>query len=552
MLINLIIKNYALIRKLEMKPADGLNIITGETGAGKSIMLGAVGLLLGNRADTKALLDDESKCIIEGTFSIEPYDLKEFFHSEDLDYEKETIIRREISPSGKSRAFINDTPVTLDVLRSLGNRLMDIHSQHETLLLAKSSFQIDLVDAFAGILADRNSYQKLFRDYRRMTKERMELLAQKEKNDQEADYRHFILQELIEADLRENEQDELEKELTVLENAEEIRNKLSASRQALEDEEFAALNSLRQAQQYLQDIRKFSPAYEQAFSRLNSAFLELDDLAGEISQLLEDVDFDPERTVQLQERLTTIYQLQQKHHVPDIAGLIRVRDELDQEVYESGNLEQKLEKLQRAISDTESELHTRAVDLSERRQSVAEELSRAVEDLLIKLGMPDAHLSVALKPAEQLTEFGLELCELLFSANKGVKPQPLARVASGGEMSRLMFAVKRILADKIALPTIIFDEIDSGISGEIALRMGDMMKYMAKNHQIISISHLPQIAARADRHYFVFKDRSEKTTVSQMKELSSDERILEIAKMIGGDQPSDTAMESARELMDSI
>ncbi|MEJ2004970.1 MAG: DNA repair protein RecN, partial [Cyclobacteriaceae bacterium] len=394
MLINLIIKNYALIRKLELKPADGLNIITGETGAGKSIMLGAVGLLLGNRADTKALLDSSSKCIIEGTFAIENYDLKEFFASEDLDYEKESIIRREISPAGKSRAFINDTPVTLDVLRSLGSRLMDIHSQHETLLLAKSTFQIDLIDAFAGTMNERKAYQKEFREYRKMVRDLQELRARKEKNDQEADYRHFILQELIDANLQADEQDTLENELEVLENAEEIRTKLSATQHALSEEDYAALNSLRQAQQFLQDIRKFSPEYEQAYARLHSALLELDDLSDEIANLLDSVDVDPEKTIQLQERLNTIYNLQQKHHVPDIAGLIRLRDELDAEVYESDALEKKLIDLENTIDEKQLELQKKADVLSDRRNTVRDELSNAIEELLKKLGMPDAKLVV--------------------------------------------------------------------------------------------------------------------------------------------------------------
>jgi len=552
MLVNLIIKNYALIRQLEMKPAGGLNIITGETGAGKSIMLGAVGLLLGNRADTKVLLDSSAKCIIEGAFAINAYDLREFFKSEDLDYEEETIIRREIRPSGKSRAFINDTPVTLDVLRELGGRLMDVHSQHESLLLARSSFQIDLIDAFAGVMADRKSYQKRFRELRKMIREKNELQALKDKSDQEADYRHFILQELIDANLQADEQEVLENELNILENAGEISTRLSGARQILDEEEYSAMQSIRQAQQFLQEIRKFGTEYENAYNRLHSAFLELDDLISELSTLLEGVEVDPQRTAELQERLNTIYQLQQKHHVADIAGLIHVRDELDAEVYESSAIETKLEKLTAKIESLKKELHVSAGSLSEKRRASAEDLGRSIEKLLSRLGMPDAQLEVHLAVVDELTEFGLEQCELQFSANKGINPQPLARVASGGEMSRLMFAIKHILADKIALPTIIFDEIDSGISGEIAMRMGDMMKYMAQNHQIISISHLPQIAARADRHYYVFKDRSDDTTVSQIRLLSDDERIVEIAKMIGGYRPSDTALENARELMDSL
>ena len=552
MLINLVIRNYALIRKLEMQPADGLNIITGETGAGKSIMLGAVGLLLGNRADTKVLLDEDTKCIIEGTFRIAEYDLKDFFYSSDLDFEEETIIRREISPSGKTRAFINDTPVTLDVLRTLGAYLMDIHSQHETLLLAKSSFQIDLIDAFADNLGLRKEYQKEFTEYKNLVKELEELRSQKLKDDQEADYRHFILQELIDADLQENEQEVLENELRVLENAEEIKSKLSATQSALQDEEYAALESLRQAQSFLQDIRAYARVYEEIFERLNSAFLEIDDLAQELSRLTDTVDYDPKKTAELQERLNLIYQLQQKHHVSDIAGLIGIREQLDAEVYESGEMETRLVQLQDSISAIQKRLSEKADKLSSRRMAVADELSSSIETLLSRLGMPDAKIVVRMRALDELSEYGLDECELEFSANKGIEPRPLSKVASGGEMSRVMFAIKHILAEKIALPTIIFDEIDAGISGEVAMRMGEMMKFMSRNHQIISISHLPQIAARADRHYFVFKDQKDDKTVSQIRQLSQDERILEIAKMIGGDKPSNTAMENARELVEDI
>ena len=549
MLINLVIRNYALIERLEMKPVDGLNIITGETGAGKSIMLGAIGLLLGNRADTRVLFDDESKCVIEGTFFIKDYDLVAFFRDEDLDYEEETIIRREISPSGKSRAFINDTPVTLEVLRTLGERLMDIHSQHETLLLGRSSFQMDLVDAFAGILDERKAYGELFRTYRAVKKEIASLQSAKDKNDQEADYRHFILQELIEATLQDGEQEELESQLSVLENAEEIKSKLGAAYGTLQEDEYAAIQSLRQAQLMLASLRKYASAYDKLYERLNSAFLEIDDIAEELNQLNDQVEYDPEKASQIQERLNLIYQLQQKHHVQDITSLIEIRDNLDAEADASGELEEKLIALRKQADSLHAELLDKARRLSDRRHAVSNDLSNEICSLLNRLGIPEAQIDIVLKESEVLKELGLDDVSILFSANRGRTPQPLAKVASGGEFSRLMFCFKHILADKMALPTIIFDEIDTGISGEIALRMGEMMKFMSKNHQVISISHLPQIAAQADRHYFVYKERKEQATISNIRPLSNEERILEIAKMIGGDRPSDTAIENARELM---
>ncbi|MCA6073918.1 DNA repair protein RecN [Fulvivirga sedimenti] len=550
MLTNLIIKNYALIQHLEMRPVDGLNIITGETGAGKSIMLGAVGLLLGNRADTRVLFNEEAKCIIEGSFSIEDYNLQGFFKVQELDYEPETIIRREISPSGKSRAFINDTPVTLDVLRTLGDQLMDVHSQHETLLLAKSGFQMDLVDAFAGILDERADFRKIYREYKKHQEELKRLLEIRTKKEQEADYRHFILQELIDANLQSGEQEELEQQLTVLENAEEIKSNLTAANNILQEDEYSALQAIRQAQQFLNSLRKFSSDYESIYERIRSAFIEIDDLASELVRLNDLVEFDPEKTEIIQQRLGSIYQLQQKHHVNSIDELIRIREELDAEAFESGTMEERIVSLERLLEEQKIALSARAESLSKKRADVLEPLSHEMQELLKKVGIPDARIRIDLKTAaEEFTEFGNDEINLLFSANLGVAPQQLSKVASGGEFSRLMFCIKHILADKVALPTIIFDEIDTGISGEIALRMGEMMKFMSKNHQVIAISHLPQIAARAERHYFVYKDRGENSTISKIRMLSEEERTIEIAKMIGGDSPSDTALQNARELM---
>ena len=549
MLVNLIIKNYALIQHLEMKPVDGLNIITGETGAGKSIMLGAVGLLLGNRADTRVLFNDDSKCIIEGTFSIADYDLRNFFKQEDLDYEEHTIIRREISPSGKSRAFINDTPVTLDILKSLGEQLMDIHSQHETLLLSHASFQMDLIDAYAGILEKRKEFHTHYLEYKKAVSDLEKLKRQREKNEQEADYKNFILQELTSAALQPGEQEELENLLAVLENAEEIKSKLNGAYSVLQEDEFSALQALRQAQQLLAGIRKFGSDYESVYERLNSAFLEIDDLVSELSRMDENIDFDPEKALDVQQRLNLIYQLQQKHHVHSIPELLEIQKNLDDEVYESSEMENRIAALQEKIDKLGEELSGRADHLSGLRKAVSEQLAQNIQDLLKKVGIVDARIEIRFESRENFNEYGRDNIELLFSANRGVAPQPLARAASGGEFSRLMFCVKHILADKIALPTIIFDEIDTGVSGEIALRMGEMMKFMSANHQVISISHLPQIAARADRHYYVYKDRQDNSTESKMRVLSDDERIIEIAKMIGGDSPSETAMENARELI---
>ncbi|MEQ9164946.1 MAG: DNA repair protein RecN [Fulvivirga sp.] len=550
MLKHLSIKNYALIQELNISPSDNLNIITGETGAGKSIMLGAVGLLLGNRADTKALLDEDVKCVIEGQFEISNYNLKNVFSKEDLDYETNTIIRREISPSGKSRAFVNDTPVTLDVLKKLGVKLMDVHSQHETLQLGKNSFQLKFVDVYAGTLQLRAEYNRSFQLYKQAL-QKLKVLEEENANaTKEAEYNTFLLDELVKASLKEDEQESLEDTVRLMEHAEEIKLKLNQTIEILSQGEYATTSGLQQVRALFNNLSKYGDAYKNLHERLESALIELNDIAGEIEKEEEKVSFNPEEAEIAQERLSNIYQLQQKHSVLDIKGLLEIQNELQIKVERTMNLE---DEIANALSEKErllKETQSIAEQLSKKRIACFSKLTTQLINLLKEVGIGDATVQIERKEIE-LEASGADEISILFSANKGIAPQELAKVASGGEFSRVMFCIKYILAEKVSLPTVIFDEIDTGVSGEIAIKMGGLMKKMAQNHQIITISHLPQIAAKGDQHYFVFKDNSNAKAVSKIRELQGEDRVIEIAKMIGGDQPSNIAFENAKELMQS-
>ncbi len=548
MLKHLVIKNYALIKALEISPSANLNMITGETGAGKSIMLGAVGLLLGNRADTRALLNENEKCVVEGHFDLGEYDLEPVFEQEDLDYERLSIIRREISTSGKSRAFINDTPVTLDVMKKIGLRLMDIHSQHETLHLGKSSYQLDFIDAWAETIDLKKDYQSSYQSYEAARKKLEKLRQEADEMNKEADYESFLLEELVNAKLEPHEQEELEGMVQLMEHAEEIKTKLNATLEILSNSDFSSLNGLQESNSLLSQLSRFSKSFEELGQRLNSATIEITDIVAELEKAEEEVEFDPEQARQAQERLSLIFHLQQKHNVQDITALIRMQDELQQKVNRFGNMDEELQNAEQEMEQLFAETQQKATVLSKRRLACFGSLEGEFVKLLQKVGIPEATVKIENTTVDPGPD-GMDRISILFSANKGIRPQELAKVASGGEFSRLMFCVKYILADKVSLPTIIFDEIDAGISGEIALKLGDMMKNMAGKHQLITISHLPQIAARGDQHYFVYKDSSDNRSVSKIKALSADERIEEIAKMIGGDQPSVVAFDNARELM---
>jgi DNA repair protein RecN (Recombination protein N) len=548
MLTQLTIKNYALIKQLEMTPSGQLNVITGETGAGKSIMLGAIGLLMGNRADTKVLWNEHEKCVTEGTFNIASYKLKSFFKAEDLDYADTTILRREISPGGKSRAFINDTPVTLDVMKKLGGMLMDIHSQHETLLLGQQKFQLALIDAYAENDELRQSYLVAWNNYQDSKKALETLERDAETMRQEADYIQFQLDELLKANLESGEQQKLEQDLKIIEHAEDIKTRFNAVLGLLNNSEYASRNMLSEARAHIQQITNFSPRYESLFSRLNSVIIELEDIVSEIEQEEVQVDFDPDQAEFARERINLIYRLLKKHHVNSIDEILSIQETLQQKAAVTSNLDEALQQARNAFALSQKELQEAAKKLTNSRKKIFTKLCESIVKLLRELGIPDGTLQIDHHETTP-TVSGADDIELLFSANKGVAAKPLAAVASGGEFSRLMFCVKYVMAEKTNMPTLILDEIDNGVSGEIAIQLGSLMKRMATRHQVISISHLPQIAAKADVHYFVYKDNRSDKTISNIKRLDEAERVEEIAKMIGGDKPSRVAFENAKELL---
>lgn len=550
MLTHLTIKNYALIKHLEMEPSHHLSVITGETGAGKSIMLGAIGLLLGNRADSKTLWDEQEKCVIEGSFDIAPYNLQNIFITEDLDYQPQTVIRREIGANGKSRAFINDTPVTLDAMKKIGLRLMDVHSQHETLELGNRFFQLRLIDAFAVNQKLRQEYQIIWKNFS-ASKSEYDILIQEAKSlSQEADFVKFQLDELTKANLNLDEQEKLESDLKIMEHAEDIKLRFNQVIDLLGHPESSAGFALAEVKTQLNTVASYSPHYVQLLQRIESLKIELDDILNEIEKEESKIEFDPERIEEVKERLSLIYQLLQKHRHQNVGQLIDLQNSLQERANKVSNLDEILASAKSKLAALSAELQIKAEELSKSREKVFTPLCKQITKLLIELGIPNASLKIERDKIEP-SSTGIDSIDILFSANKGIAPRPLAQVASGGEFSRLMFSVKYVMAEKTSLPTMILDEIDSGVSGEIAIQLGKMMKEMAKRHQIISISHLPQIAAKADAHFFVYKDNSSTKTVSLIKKLSEAERITEIAKMIGGAKPSAMALENAKELIAS-
>ena len=548
MLKSLSISNYALIDQLLMQPSSGLSMITGETGAGKSIMLGAVGLLLGNRADTKVLLHEDKKCVVEGVFEIGDYQLEAFFEENELDFDQTCIIRREISPGGKSRSFVNDTPVLLDVLKLLGSRLMDVHSQHDTLLLGDGSYQLQLVDAFSQSQSEKNTYQSAYRNYKK-SKKRLEELKQKASELQkEADFNQFLLDELSGLALVPGEQAELESTQEILENAEEIKLKINEMLALFQEEQYGVLNGLGQISHTFSALERLAHKFGGLRERFQSAFIELKDLAETLTDEESKVELDFGKLEEIRLRLSRIYQLQKKHGVSSVEELMAIEKDLADKVFQFQNLDESLAITEAEYKEAEKAMRTAGVLLSKKRKGCFDSFAEQLQNLLKDLGMENARVRIE---SREITPAGsgIDEVEVLFSANKGGQPQPLKKVASGGEFSRLLFAIKYLMADKMAMPTLIFDEIDTGISGEVALQMVRMMKDIANKHQVICITHLPQVAAKGERHFFVYKDNSSEKTISKIKLLAQDERVHELAKMIAGANPSAFALESAKELL---
>jgi DNA repair protein RecN (Recombination protein N) len=549
LLTSLSIKNYALIEELSIDFQSGLSIITGETGAGKSILLGALGLVLGNRADSSTLKNAEKKCVVEVHFAIQRYGLRSFFESRDLDFEIDTIIRREILPSGKSRAFVNDTPVTLTILNELKSKLMDIHSQHQTLQLSDQEFQFQLLDVMAGNQTKLDSYQRGLKQYQAEKKKLQELLQNQREANQQYDYNLHLFNELEEANLQANEQEGLEEQLEKINNVEEIKLNLSESLQISQDEQIGIQNSLNTLENRLSRIAPYAKEYEELSSRITSLKIELDDVIAELENAHENVDFDPQKAEELNDRLQLIYNLQKKHYVSSNAELLKIWEELSEKVSVVENAEHIIQEQETKVEEIAKKLDDVAQKISKARVGVIGKLTKQLEAILANLGMTQSRFSIAIQPSETYYKNGKDELSFLFSANKGGQFGELKKVASGGELSRIMLAIKKVLSENSQLPTIIFDEIDTGVSGEISNKMAAIMHQMSQTMQVITITHLPQIAAKGNQHYKVFKQEKDDTTFTQLKELSQDERIVEIAEMLSGKEISDSAMSHARELL---
>jgi DNA repair protein RecN (Recombination protein N) len=549
MLKTLSIRNYALIDALEIDLAKGLTIITGETGAGKSILLGALGLLLGDRADSSSLYDKEQKCVVEGTFQVKEYGLKDFFEENDLDYANETVIRREITPEGKSRAFINDTPVNISLLKMIANNLVDVHSQHETLTLNESSFQLEAVDAVASSGELLAEYKTAFKNFRKVSEQLRDLNEKEAKAKKDLDYFNFQFEELNAAQLKKDQQPELEAELQTLENAEAIKSGLSKSAFTLDGAEESLLAALTDIKNTLSQLAKFNPQVAQLSERINSAHIELKDISSELESLNDEIIHDPKRIEEVQERLDVIYRLQQKHSVKTIEELIVLRDELEKKISDIGSLEMQIKSLEAEQEKLRGKVLDLAGKLSKKRATAAPKLAKEVKETLQQLGMPNAELNVQIEKLELPAASGMDKVTFLFSANKGSVAQQLNKVASGGELSRLMLSLKSLLAKHTSLPTIIFDEIDSGISGDVAAKTGLILEQMAGTMQVLTITHLPQVASKGKSHLFVYKEEIGKRTVTRIKALNKEERVQEIAKMLSAGKVGEAAIKNAKELL---
>lgn len=552
MLRSLYIQNYALIEQLDITFDTGFSVITGETGAGKSIILGAIGLLLGQRADMKAIRQGASKCVIEARFDISAYHMRAFFEENELEYEDECILRREVHASGKSRAFINDTPVSLTQMKELGEQLIDVHSQHQNLLLNKEDFQLNVLDVLATNDEPLTAYRTAYTQWRQSEKELQELVAQAGQSKADEDYLRFQLEQLEEAKLREGEQAELEQEAETLTHAEEIKAGLYKVEQLLVSDEMGLLPSLKEALNTLLGIQKVYQSAEELAERVENAYIELKDITQEVGNKVEEIEFNPERLDEVNERLNLIYTLQQKHRVQTVEELIALTEELRTKLSVITSYDERIAEL---TSLSEAQLRTvkkLAAALTEKRKKAAREVEKQMVERLIPLGMPNIRFQVEMGLRKEPALSGEDTVTFLFSANKNSPLQPISSVASGGEIARVMLSIKAVIAGVVKLPTIVFDEIDTGVSGDIADRMADIMFRMGEQkRQVISITHLPQIAARGRAHYLVYKQDNDTETNSHIRRLTEEERVAEIAQMLSGAKLTEAALNNAKELLKS-
>ena len=552
MLQSLYIQNYALIDRLDIGFGPGFSVITGETGAGKSIILGAIGLLLGQRADVKSIKKGTSKCVVEAKFHIASYGLKPFFEENDLEFDpEECIIRREMTANGKSRAFINDTPASLAQMKVLGEKLIDVHSQHQNLLLNKEGFQLNILDILAQDDKEAAAYRQVYNEYRTVCRELDDFIAQAEKSRQDEDYIRFQLEQLNEADLKEGEQTALEQEADTLSHAEDIKSGLYKAQQLIDGEEGGTLPLAKECMQTLQNISEvYAPAKEWT-ERLNSCYIELKDLSHEISGAEEEIELNPSRLDYVNERLNLIYSLQQKHHAKTVEELIAVQEDYQNQLNAITSFDDRIAELNRKKEELYSKVLEQAKVLTSLRTASAKHIEEQMKSLLIPLGMPNVRFAVKLEQRKEPDSKGMDTVTFLFSANKNGTLQNVASIASGGEIARVMLSLKAMIAGAVKLPTIIFDEIDTGVSGSIAEKMALIMQDMGKqNRQVISITHLPQIAARGNAHYKVYKKDTETGTNSYIRQLTDEERVQEIAHMLSGTTLTDAAVQNARALLE--
>ncbi|BDW94298.1 DNA repair protein RecN [Flagellimonas marinaquae] len=549
MLANLSIQNYALIDDVSVSFFDGFTTITGETGAGKSILLGGLSLVLGKRADLSSLKSKDQKCVIEAEFDISKYQLKSFFEENDLDYEETTILRREILPSGKSRAFVNDSPVTLDVMRSLGDQLVDVHSQHQTMRLTDNDFQMKVLDALANNAEYLSNYAKSLDELKKVSKELQKLVDFQSEADKEQDYNTFLLKELEDAKLKEGMQEELEEEYEQLNNVEQIMEQLSAGHQLLNDEQLGVVGRLTDLKRAFQGLVDFGTDYKTLYDRIQSVLIETDDISSELERLKDGVEADPERLEVVNGQLQQLYNLQKKHHTDSVTDLIEIREELAKKVETVANIEDSIGQKREEVNMLTQKTDAWAKKISEGRKAVIPKLNERLQKNLASLGMPSATFKIEVNSSKSFKTNGKDDLVFLFSANKGSNYGELKKVASGGEMSRIMLTIKSILAEYESLPTMMFDEIDTGVSGEISNRMGEIMQQMSSTMQVFSITHLPQVASKGSYQFKVYKQESSEGTSTHIKQLSKDERIQELAEMLGGKSLSESALAHARELL---
>jgi DNA repair protein RecN (Recombination protein N) len=543
------IKNFALIEDINVNFKEGFTIITGETGAGKSILLGALSLLLGKRADLSSIKNSSKKCIIEGEFQIQSYRLKDLFTSEDIDYEEVTIIRREILPNGKSRAFINDTPVNLSTLSVLAEKLIDIHNQHQTLEISSQDFQFNVIDALADTKVLLDIYKTDLSLLKEKKKQLQKLIDSKNNAQKELDYNSFLLEELEEARLKPDELTTLEEEYEKLNNVESIQENLAEIIELISNEELGVIHVLNEIKSKINKLKTLSTSFETLSSRLESVQIELKDIHLDLNSELDTAEANPERLQEINDRLQLLNKLLNKHQSMTVVELIQIRDSLAQSVEETSGLDLKIQTLQQDVSNLEISLNKNASRIHQARTSVLSELTGSLENTLSGLGMPNAKFKIELSHSSNFYENGKDELSFLFTANKGAAFGELKKVASGGELSRIMLAIKSILANYSQLPTIIFDEIDTGVSGEVANKIADILKSMSQKMQVISITHLPQIAAKGDNHFKVFKEDVDNQTFTRLKQLSHENRIVELAEMLSGEKKSDSALAHARELL---